>query len=132
MLFFDDFHFDDTHDHLHVTKDSKAIDTDGDGYSDAVEKKLGTNAYDSLGHPTTHENVLGVGGGVSTVKIPDDLSRAFDTDGDGISDIIERKFGSSPLDPHDHPDVVEAHHFKLHDVKIGDALDRTVDSKFVK
>lgn len=84
-------------DHLHLLDDSQALDADGDGFSDAVERDLGTDWLDPLDHPYVDIDVY--------------HPLHFDADGDGFSDAVENLMDTDPLDPFSHPDVVEAHHF---------------------
>ena len=77
--------------HVHVLNDSHAVDSDGDGFSDALEIEAGTDPFNAASHPI--------------------LSGLHDLDGDGFSDVIERLLGTSPSDVYDRPDAVLAHHF---------------------
>ena len=76
-------------DHLHTTHDSHAVDSDGDGFSDAVENLFGTDPFSVGDHPHL---------------------TSFDSDGDGFSDSVEHLFGTDPLSGLSHPDLVMAHH----------------------
>jgi len=129
MLFFDndhdDFNDDLIHgDHLHISKESHATDSDGDGWSDAVERDHSTNHLDPLSHP-------GVDG-----KLPDDVNisndlKGIDSDHDGFSDNLEKQMGTDPFNPSSHPDVVMPHHFdsKNDNVDIPDNLEGSFDVK---
>lgn len=110
----DDFDVDSPlHDsQLHLSRESNAIDSDEDGWSDAVEQDNGTDPFDPLSHP-------GVDG-----TIPDDLHmsddlKGIDIDSDGFPDKLEQSFGTDPLNAASHPDVVMPHHFDSN----GDAFD---------
>jgi hypothetical protein len=80
--------------HIHVRAHSDAVDSDHDGFSDAVERLAGTNPYDSHSHPSLLHGFLG-----------------HDVDGDGFPDALERLVGVNPHDALSHPAAVEAHHF---------------------
>ena len=66
------------------------VDSDGDGYSDEDEKKLGTNPLDPNSKPGGAADFDGDG-------IPDDLDP--DADGDGVSNADELRDGTNPYDP---------------------------------
>lgn len=134
MLFFNPNHqdfaddFDDNmllHDsQLHISRNSHAVDSDGDGWSDAVERSLGTNPFDPLSHP-------GADG-----TIPDDLHisnnlNGKDTDNDGFSDDLENSLGTDSLNLTSHPNVVMPHHFDTNsdNFDIADNLNGTFDIK---
>lgn len=111
-------------DHFHVTKESNAVDTDNDGWSDALERELGTNVFDPLDHP-------GIDGDLSDdIHISNDL-KGIDTDHDGFSDDLERQMGTDPFNASSHPEVVMPHHFdaKNDDVDIPDNLEGSFDVK---
>ncbi len=69
------------------------IDTDADGFPDAVEMEAGTNPDDPESHPV----VLG------PELEPPLQADTVDTDGDGFSDSAERAAGTNANDPDEHP-----------------------------
>jgi len=59
--------------HYHIMKKSQAVDTDGDGYSDAVERREGTDPDNEFDHPYTY-----IEHGEIHTSIKDDLSGTVD------------------------------------------------------
>ncbi len=111
-------------DNLNILQESRAIDSDGDGWSDAVERELGTDPFDPLCHP-------GVEGELpEDVQISDDLT-GIDSDNDGFSDDLERQMGTDPFDASSHPTVVMPHHFgtNMNNTDIADNLEFSFNVK---
>ncbi len=85
-------------DHFHLTHDSNTPDSDGDGFSDAMEHLFGTDPFNTGDHP--HINGL-------------------DSDGDGFSDVREHLADTDPFSAISHPSLVMAHHAHIApDVKV--------------
>jgi hypothetical protein len=84
-------------DHFHTLFKSSALDSDGDGFSDALEEHFETDALDPYDHPD-----------IVTDHSP--FSSLSDLDGDGFPDSMEHIFSTDPLDPLDHPDAILANH----------------------
>ncbi len=121
--------------HFHVRPQSDAVDTDGDGWSDALERELGTNPYDAMSHPTmsTTNSTFGredsqgesvsienhgatdeFGNGYQISSEQGDSIASFhdiDTDGDGFPDSLEIELGHDPFNAMSHPAAVVARHF---------------------
>ncbi len=72
------------------------VDTDGDGVSDADEKRLGTDPKDSLNLSIIDSDGDGISDSIE-VELGTDVNNA-DTDGDGISDGKEVLEGGDPTD----------------------------------
>lgn len=91
--------------HLHIKLSSNAVDSDKDGFSDAVETRLGTDPFDPYSHPNVDKSLFNLDASHYLWR------RNQDTDADGFSDQVELAIGTNPSDVVSHPDVVLPHHF---------------------
>jgi hypothetical protein len=101
------------------TQPGTATDTDGDGYSDEEETRVGTNPNNPYSNPGTQPGTDTDGDGYSDEDEhsagtnPNDPNShpgtapttGTDTDGDGYSDEDEAAAGTNPNDPNSHPGV---------------------------
>jgi len=90
--------------HLHITHASEAIDTNHNGFSDAVERSFGLD-------PTSPHSHLYLDLQHGQLLLSNHPSHLADSDHDGFPDVVERVLGTDQMSALDHPVVVEAHHF---------------------
>ena len=88
-----------------IKSDPRNPDTDGDGKLDGIEKGIDS---DGDGVPDILESakIDSDGDGVVDELDNDDKNKENDSDGDGYSNIAEKKAGTNPLDYHDHPNFI--------------------------
>ena len=107
----------------------EGVDSDGDGFTDALEKSFGTDSLDSLDTPPGPKTSLlsrfrGIDDDLDGVANSDEDALGLDknnpdTDGDGVRDGLEEMAGSSPLDQNSLPDDSD-----------GDGLDAELERRY--
>jgi hypothetical protein len=112
----------------------QATDSEGDGFADSLEKRVGTDPTNVESHPPKPLTVLkerigrtdSDGDGLSDseeVKLRTDSSKV-DTDGDGASDYAEELSGTNPIDSKSAPQDYDGDGLSdSYEVKIGTKID---------